>query len=552
MADFTRTSASMDGFAQDQLNRILGNWKLTPATFAHGISRGRWIPSPHLLYISSRVAKAVAKGNARMILSMPPRHGKSELISINTSAWLLEYIGQLNIILASYGSDLAVGFVRQVRQIIADKNNHGLLNVRLGQLKQAEKFSTSLGGYMYGVGLGGVITGRGAHVLLIDDYIKEIKEALSPTHREYVWNWYVTTARTRLEPGGSIIIVATRWHSDDLIGRLLKNEPDDWEYIELPAIALENDILGRQPGDALFPQRYNIEALHKLKKTLGTIYFEALFQQRPVDETIRITDPRWLQKWPHGRPLPTGMRYARIWDLAATQGGGDWLTGTLVGYHDDSANCIILDIYRAQLGPGDIEDAVVAIAELDGYGVTIGIEQEPGSAGKILNEHYAKNVLPGYDVVSISTGGKAKVIRAQPFLAAAEAGNVWYLEDDPSIPAEEGWNKVFQDEFEIFPAAATNHTQHDDTIDTSAEGYTLLTGKRALQATWGAVREGMPKSSNAIWQRPEMADASPTPSLIANRMLGRQRLIKPETKKIIKDRRPSMSIIAPSRGGATW
>jgi predicted phage terminase large subunit-like protein len=464
---------------ESTLHRILGNWKLTPATFAQKLSRGQWIPSPHLQYIALRLAKAIAKGNARIILSMPPRHGKSELVSVYTPAWLLEYIGRLNIILASYGADLAEGFARRVRGIIRDPNNEHLLRCRLGDLSRAEEFNTSLGGYMYAVGLGGAITGRGANVLLIDDYIKEIKEALSPAYRDYIWNWYVTTALTRLEPNGSVIIIATRWHSDDLIGRLRQHEPERWEYIELPALALENDIVGRRPGEPLFPQRYTRDDLISLKGSLGTIFFEALFQQRPVDETMRVTDTSWLQMWPRTKPLPRQMKLCRIWDLAATEGGGDFLTGTLCGYDAKHDNFFILDIYRDQLAPGKIENVVYALAEADGYNVDVGIEQEPGAASKILVEHFKNTVLPGFRVEGINTGGKAKVVRAQPFLAAAEDGHVYYLQDGP----ERRWNKIFIDEFEVFPSSS--HTQHDDTVDTSAEGYTKLTGKKALPATWG-------------------------------------------------------------------
>jgi predicted phage terminase large subunit-like protein len=472
-------SKALTKLDEDTLHRILGNWKLTPATFAQKLSRGLWIPSPHLQYIALRLALAIAKGNARIILSMPPRHGKSELVSIYTPAWLLEYVGNLNIILASYGADLAEGFARRVRGIIRDPSNEHLLRVRIGDLSRAEEFNTSLGGYMYAVGLGGAITGRGADVLLIDDYIKEIKEALSPAYRDYIWNWYVTTALTRLEPNGSVIIIATRWHSDDLIGRLRQHEPDRWEYIELPALALENDIVGRQVGQPLFPERYTYDDLMALKGSLGTIFFEALFQQRPVDETMRVTDTSWLQMWPRSKPLPPRLKMCRTWDLAATEGGGDYLTGTLCGYDAQKDDFFILDIFRDQLPPGKIENAVYQVAEADGFNVDIGIEREPGSAGKILVQHFKDNVLSDFRVEAIDTGGKAKVIRAQPFLAAAEDGHVYYLQDTE----DRRWNKVFVDEFEVFPASS--HTNHDDTVDTSAEGYTFLTGKKALPATWG-------------------------------------------------------------------
>jgi predicted phage terminase large subunit-like protein len=490
-------------FDKDQLNRILSNWKLTPATFAHRISRGEWIAAKHLQRIALMIAQKVVKGNARIILSMPPRHGKSQLVSIYTPAWLLEYIGKLNIILACYGSDLATGFTRKVRSIIQDPENKDLLRVRLGDLRQAEAFDTNLGGYMYGVGLGGTITGRGADVLLIDDYIKEIKEALSPSTREYIWNWYVTTALTRLEPNGSIIIIATRWHSDDLIGRLLRSEREEWDYIELPAIATKDDQLGRPEGTALFPERYPIERLLKLKKTLGTIHFQALFQQRPVDETMAVTNVEWLKIHPRLKPLPGRMRFARVWDLAATEGAGDYLVGTLCGYDITTEEFFILDVIREQLGPGQIEALVYKTAVADGRGVDIGIEQEPGSSGKILIEHFKTNVLQDFRVFPVLTGGKAKVIRAQPFLAACEAGQVKLLQDDPLAPKK--WNRAFIDEFEVFPPASND--KHDDMIDTAAEAFTMLTGKKPLSATWTSA--ATKKKATAIIQPHEVEGSDP-------------------------------------------
>ena len=144
---------------------------------------------------------------------------------------------------------------------------------------------------MVSVGLGGAITGRGADVLLIDDYIKEIKEALSTTTREYIWNWFTTTAFTRLEPGGTCIIIATRWHHDDLIGRILKHNPGGaWDYIHIPAEAMENDLLGRAVGEPLFPERYPIEVLRERKAVLGSFFYNALYQQIPENPEAAITD----------------------------------------------------------------------------------------------------------------------------------------------------------------------------------------------------------------------------------------------------------------------
>lgn len=456
--------------------RVLNDWKLTPATFAHRISRGTWIPAPHLRYISTRVATSIAKGNGRIIISAPPRHGKSQLSSIYTPAWVLERYPQYKTILAGYGAELATGFSRQVRDIFQDKDNEQLLTTRVRRdSSRVEAFLTEQGGGMYAVGLGGAITGRGANVLLIDDYIKEIKEALSQAYRDYIWNWFVTTAFTRLEPGGTCIIIATRWHSDDLIGRILEEFPGKWEYIEIPAIAEKDDLLGRPIGAPLFPERYPLERLEELHTTLGTIFFQALFQQKPVDESKKITDSRWLKPIKE-TDLPDrewdDMRWARIWDLAATEDGGDYTAGSLVGYSKKYNKTVIKNVKRGQWSSGDVENKVRTTALDDGTDVKIYIEQEPGSSGLALVNHYKNNVLPEFVVDGVPAVNN-KLIRAQPFLAAAEGGNVFMLMDST-------WNETFTKEFDSFPGG-----ENDDQIDTVAAGYQKLSGKRIFSAAWG-------------------------------------------------------------------
>lgn len=481
------------------VDKISQQWKLTPATFAHKISRGAWIASPHLRYISTRIAAGLARGNARIIISAPPRHGKSELTSVHTPTWVLERYPKNRIILAGYGADLSVGFSRRVRDTFQDENNWGLLNTRVRQdASRVDQFLTSEGGAMYAVGIGGPITGRGADVLLIDDYIKEIKEALSPTYRDYIWNWFVTTAFTRLEPGGSCIIIATRWHSDDLIGRILKNlAGENWEYIEIPAIAEEDDLLGRAVGAPLFPERYPIERLEELQRTLGNMFFKALFQQKPVDQTNKITDGGWIKvvpEIPHAERVMHEFKRARIWDLAATEEGGDYTCGTLVSHNITTNHTYIENVIRKQMSPGEVEKKVKATAAADGYGVSIRIEREPGSAGKALVEHY-KNILPGYDVKEVPTVN-SKLVRAQPFLAACEAGGVSALEGV--------WTPGFIQEFEDFPGGA-----NDDQIDTAAAGYVDLTGKKVFSASWGRVADkGGTANSKIIAQANRIASFS--------------------------------------------
>lgn len=474
-------------YHRQRLDRLLTNYKLTPMTLAMKLNP-KIIPAAHLNYISAKVATTIAKGNGRLIISTAPRHGKSELITKNTPIWTLENYGQKNVILCTYGGELSTDFGRKVRDLV--KDNEHLLNIRIRQdASRVNNWLTNLGGAMMSVGLGGPITGRGADVLLIDDYIKEIKESLSPAHREYIWNWFITTAFTRLEPGGSCIIIATRWHEDDLIGRILKHNPGGrWENIVIPALAEPEgydpedpsthdvtDILGRKYGDALFPERYNKEELLEKKSTLGAYFFNALYQQRPEDENAKLTDKSWI-KYIYSLDQITPevqkrLKWARIWDLAATEGGGDYTAGTLMAYDKVTDNVYIINVNRFQKSPQGVETEVRRTALLDGEGVTIYIEREPGSSGKALVEHYEKTVLRGFKVEGVSHNDK-KLARAQPWLANVEAGKTFVL----SAP----WNQAFVDEYDEFPAG-----EHDDQVDTCSIGYTKLSGKTHLRSSWG-------------------------------------------------------------------
>lgn len=469
---------------ESQLRELSDNWKLTPATMAHKLNPN-WMVSPHLAYISTRIASGIARGGARIIISVPPRHGKSELITKHTTIWCLEHFQHWNTILATYGADLSTDFGRQVRDIIQD--NTDLLSVRIRKdVTRTGNWKTDGGGGMASVGVGGAITGRGANVLLIDDYIKEIKEAMSQTVRDYIWDWFRTTAYTRIEPGGSCIIIATRWDDDDLIGRILRsNLAKKWDYIELPALAAPpqdsngdlmqvsdtwTDVIGRRVGDPLFPERYSREALLEIKEELGSYFFNCLYQQRPETDDGKLTDPGWLEIVDVLPPL-SGMPIGRIWDLAATADGGDYTAGGLMTHDKNTDTTYILNMIRKQMSSQSVESKVRATALADGLDTTVYIEQEPGASGKALVEHYQNNVLPEFTVVAV-TAGDGKLTRAQPFLAAAEAGKIKLLKGS--------WNAKFLEEFKYFPKG-----DHDDQIDTASIGYQKLVGKKSFSVTWG-------------------------------------------------------------------
>lgn len=487
--------AQISPYDEEQIRSLATNYKLTPATLAHRLNP-HWVSSPHLLYISTEVATAIARGNSRLVISVPPRHGKSELITKYTTTWVLEHFPKLQVALASYGSELSTDFGRKVRDIIND--NQHLLNVRLRKDSgSAHNWLTDEGGGMISVGVNGPITGRGANVLLIDDYIKDIKEALSKTVRDSTWEWFQTTAFTRLEPGATVIIIATRWHWDDLIGRILRRNPGGkWQEIRLPALAEANDPLGRPLGAPLFPERYNIDALEERLEVLGTFFFNALFQQRPENENAKLTNRSWIEAVDILPPIQE-LEFIRVWDLAATPDGGDYTCGMLQAYHKRTDTIIICDVLRRQLSPGAVESLVYRTAVDDGEFTPIVIEQEPGSSGKSLINHYTNNVLTGWTVSAFPVGNEGgKVAKAQPFLGAAEAGRIKILKGH--------WNAKFMDEFADFPGG-----DYDDQVDVAAVGYMTLRGVQKLTASWGRA-DGASKTRSGVARK--YASTTPEPT----------------------------------------
>lgn len=228
----------------------------------------------------------------RLMLFLPPRHGKSEIGSIQFPAWFIGRNPEKEIICCSYTSDLAVDFGRKTRNLIDSPEYQNVFDVKLApDSKAANKWRTNKGGSYTAVGVGGPITGRGADILIIDDPFKNRKEAESPLIRQQVWNWYLSTAYTRLSPGGAVIVIQTRWHMDDLSGKLIeqaKKDGDSWNVVKFPAIAIQDEVIDdkviRKTGDALWPTRFPVERLMQIKSVLGNYDWASLYQQEPIDE----------------------------------------------------------------------------------------------------------------------------------------------------------------------------------------------------------------------------------------------------------------------------
>ena len=408
---------------------------------------------PYLVYLQAELERVADGGCKRFMVMMPPRHGKTAMITVRFPVWWMEQRPGLRVIVAGYNQVLANKFSRMSRK---------LAHMRLGlreDRRAVEEWMTQTGCWYRAVGVGGGVTGMGADLIIIDDPIKNREEAQSLTYRERVWDWYTDDLYTRLEPGGVMILVMTRWHEDDLAGRILSSgDVDNWRIIRLPAIAEEGDPLGRRPGDALNPDRYPVEELLKIKAVLGSWAFEALYQQRPMPAEGGLFKREWFSKFIETIPAQVAAR-VRYWDKAATAGDGDYTVGVRMSRTAEGL-FYVEDVVRGRWSPGERDKVIRQCAETDPPGTQIWIEQEPGSSGVDSVQALIKT-LSGYSVHADRVTGN-KQVRAEPFAAQCEAGNV--------VMVKGFWNNAFLDELLVFP-----NGQHDDQVDAASGAFSKLT-----------------------------------------------------------------------------
>jgi hypothetical protein len=265
------------------------NAKHDPAHFGWWLSDGKRLRPPHLQLISDRIAAHVENGNGRLIIAAPPRHGKSSLISETVPAWRIWRAPDKRVIQCSYGATFAETWGRKVRDmLVANQRRTGLMIVG-GQDSAAGDWRTEQGGGMMTAGVMGGILGRGADLLIIDDPIKNASEAYSPAYQERLRDWYQSTASTRLEPGGTVIITMQRWPEADFVSWLMegaKEGREQWELLALPALAEGDDPVGRKPGEPLWHERYDAAALNRIRVSMESeAFWLAQWQQRPPEKS---------------------------------------------------------------------------------------------------------------------------------------------------------------------------------------------------------------------------------------------------------------------------
>lgn len=399
----------------------------------------------------------------RLIIEMPPRHGKSQTATIRYPAWYLGENPDKRVVVAAHTASLAQTFSRQVRNEFAMYAPEVWGLAVAEDSKSVERWAIEgHNGGMVAVGVGGALTGHGADLLIIDDPVKNAEEAQSQTIKDAVWDWYRSVARTRLHPGGAIILIMTRWAEDDLAGRLISEADaggEQWVILSLPAIAEENDMLGRSIGEPLWPERFGLDELLMIKAAVGSYVWNALYQQRPSPIEGGMLKRGW---WQFYKELPSKFdEIIQSWDMTFKDSAGtDFVVGQVWGCKE--ADKYLLDQVRDRM---DFPATLTAVKSLTAKWpqATAKLVEDKANGPAVIA--MLKQQISG--LIPVEPQG-SKVARASAVSPQIEAGNV-YL-PDPSIAP---WVHDFIEECAAFPTGA-----HDDQVDAMSQALMRLGGRR--------------------------------------------------------------------------
>ena len=388
----------------------------------------------------------------RLIVNMPPRHTKSEFASYLFPAWFIGKYPKKKIMQVSHNAELASRFGSKVRNLMDTKEYKQVFgDVKLREDSKAKgRWETNHGGEYFAAGVGGSITGRGADLLIIDDPHTE-QDSMSDSAMERAYDWYSSGPRQRLQPGGSIVLVMTRWATDDLTGRLIKSqkEPkaDKWDVIEFPAIL--------ESGNPVWPEYWNLDELEKVKASISVRNWNAQYMQNPTAEEGAILKREWWREWPSEK-LPNLRHVIMSLDTAfSKKETADYSAITVwgvfqphEGYED---NLILLD---AQKGRYDFPDLKNLTYELHQYWEPESIIIEAKASGQPLIQELRRMGIPVLDYVPAK--GRDKFTRANAVAPIFESGMVWY--------PDENWAHEVIEECAAFP-----NGQHDDYVDSTTQ-----------------------------------------------------------------------------------
>jgi len=397
--------------------------------------------------------EAVERGEIkRLMVFEPPRHGKSEKISIRFPTWYMGKHPDHKIVQSSYAESLSLVHSRAARDVFisdafkvlfpqARHRPERQAQERLpAPMQQAHEWGTSSGGSYYAVGIGGSVTGRGFNIGIIDDPVKDAEQAESSAYRERAWNWYTKVFRTRAEPDAAIILVMTRWHEDDLAGRLLrqmKEDPiaDQWEILHMPAIS--------DDGQALWPARFALPALLATKAVMGAYAWGAEYQGTPSPEKGNILLKEWW-KW-YDEPPAMMDEVIESWDMTFKETGSSMVVGQIWGKR--GADKYLLDQVRSRLSFPQTLESFRTLSSYWPQAIAKLVEDKANGPAIIAT---LKNEIAG--IIPVEPRG-GKIARARAAAPEAEAGNIW-------LPKGEAFAQDFVDECASFP-----HGRFDDQVD---------------------------------------------------------------------------------------
>lgn len=420
-----------------------------------------WWGYRHIRHLARCLDRVTWGLDDRLVINIPPRHGKSETTTVRYVAMRITADPTLRVVVASNNAVLARKFSRAIR-------NRVKRHVAISQERAAQdEWYTIHGGGVRAVGRGGAIHGFGAGLIVIDDPIATREEADSPIERDKAWDWYRDDILSRTEPGAAIILPATRFHPDDIPGRIAASETASrYRWCVLPALALANDPLGRAEGEALNPERYTRDDLLFKRIEEGEYAFESKYQQHPVAREGRLFDIKGftrLDAMPEPAVFSTLVRY---WDTAGSEKkrrshDPDATAGVLVGRRRDTNMFVVLHVALCRKKPDERDAFIAAVARADhrryGGRTQQWVEQEAGVAG----EDRTRALLLAMAGVPVRSepATQSKILRAEPAASQVKAGNVALAPDDAVAP----WVAEFLAELSVFPGGGAG--VHDDQVD---------------------------------------------------------------------------------------
>jgi predicted phage terminase large subunit-like protein len=417
----------------------------------------------HIRILISRL-EAVERGEIkRLIIAIPPRHGKSYTTTELFPAWFLGRKPDRYVISAACTQELADRFGRSVRNVMIDPRYAAIFpGAQLSQDSAAvSRFSTQAGGEYFGIGRGGAVVGRGADLMVIDDPLRDAQEAASANIRSQLHQWFSEVAYTRLQPGASIVIISTRWHQDDLAGWLMREHADEgWRVLSLPAIA-ERDEGWRQEGSVLWPERYPAETLRQIRAQIGGAAFAAQYEQRPTPEEGAVFKREW---WRTYSDVPREFqRTVQAWDTAFKTGEqNDYSACVTIGETETGFH--LLHVARDRWEFPDLKRKVCEFGEH--WQPSALIIEDAASGQSLAQELRRETSLP---VIAVPAD-RDKIARAHAVSGLVESGRVL-------LPTAAGWLDDFLDEVTVFPNA-----RHDDMVDALTLGLGYL---RSGRDNWG-------------------------------------------------------------------